>query len=55
MDNLFGTRPGEHDFVKRVIGMGGDHVVCCDARGPVTVNGKALSEKCYVYPRDSTR
>src|SRR3954447_24598351 len=22
--------PGEKDFIKRVIGVGGDHVVCCD-------------------------
>jgi signal peptidase I len=32
------------DLVKRVIGIGGDHVVCCDAQGRITVNGKALDE-----------
>ena len=26
--------PNEEDFIKRVIGVGGDHVVCCDAAGP---------------------
>ena len=26
--------PTEEDFIKRVIGVGGDHVVCCDAAGP---------------------
>jgi signal peptidase I len=36
-------------FVKRVIGLPGDHVACCDAKGQVTVNGKALSEN-YLYP-----
>jgi signal peptidase I len=38
-------------FVKRVIGLPGDHVACCDARGRVTVNGKPLDET-YVYPGD---
>lgn len=38
-------------FVKRVIGLPGDHVGCCDARGRVTVNGKALDET-YLYPGD---
>jgi signal peptidase I len=32
------------DLVKRVIGVGGDHVVCCNAAGKITVNGKALDE-----------
>jgi len=36
-------------FVKRVIGLPGDHVACCNAKGQVTVNGKALSEN-YLYP-----
>jgi signal peptidase I len=36
-------------FVKRVIGIGGDQVVCCDPRGRITVNGVALDEP-YVYP-----
>jgi signal peptidase I len=38
-------------FVKRVIGLPGDHVACCDARGRVTVNGKPLNET-YLYPGD---
>jgi signal peptidase I len=38
-------------FVKRVIGLPGDHVACCDARGQVTVNGRALNED-YLYPGD---
>ena len=38
-------------FVKRVIGLPGDHVACCNAKGQVTVNGKALSEN-YLYPGD---
>jgi signal peptidase I len=38
-------------FMKRVIGLPGDHVACCDARGQVTVDGKPLSEN-YLYPGD---
>ena len=38
-------------FVKRVIGLPGDRVACCDARGRVTVNGKPLDET-YLYPGD---
>jgi signal peptidase I len=36
--------PSETDFIKRVIGIGGDHVVCCDAKHRLTVNGKPLDE-----------
>jgi signal peptidase I len=50
---LFGTAPGVHDYIKRVIGIPGDHVACCDAHGRVTVNGVALNEKSYLYPGDS--
>lgn len=35
---------GEKDFIKRVIGVPGDHVVCCDAHGRITINGKTLNE-----------
>lgn len=40
---------GEQALVKRVIGVGGDHVTCCDASGRVSVNGAALDEP-YLYP-----
>jgi signal peptidase I len=40
----------EKDLIKRVIGVGGDHVKCCDAQGRVTVNGVPLSEADYLYP-----
>ncbi|MFI5619277.1 signal peptidase I [Streptomyces sp. NPDC051567] len=39
----------EQDLIKRVIGIGGDTVACCDTRGRVTVNGAPLDEP-YVYP-----
>ncbi|AEY91984.1 MULTISPECIES: signal peptidase I [Streptomyces] len=42
----------EKDLIKRVIGVGGDHVKCCDAQGRVTVNGVPLTEGDYLYPGD---
>jgi signal peptidase I len=50
ISSLFGTAPGVHDYIKRVIGIPGDHVACCDVRGRVTVNGIPLNEKSYLYP-----
>jgi len=43
--------PNEKDFIKRVIGVPGDHVVCCDKQGRITVNGVPLDED-YLYPGD---
>jgi signal peptidase I len=40
--------PAEVDFIKRVIAVGGDHVVCCDQQRRLLVNGKALNEP-YLY------
>jgi signal peptidase I len=45
---------GEQDFIKRVIGIPGDHVVCCNEQGQITVNGKALPEH-YLYPGSDNR
>ncbi|TWJ23511.1 signal peptidase I [Micromonospora endolithica] len=45
------SRPGEKDFIKRVIGLPGDRVKCCDAQGRVLVNGTPLDEPYVV--RDS--
>ena len=39
---------GEH-LIKRVIGAPGDHVVCCDAEGRVSVNGEPIDET-YIKP-----
>jgi signal peptidase I len=46
------SRPGEKDFIKRVIALPGDRVKCCDAQGRVLVNGTPLDESSYVI-RDS--
>ncbi|MFD0822183.1 signal peptidase I, partial [Micromonospora zhanjiangensis] len=42
------SRPGEKDFIKRVIGLPGDRVSCCDTKGRVTVNGRPLDET-YIF------
>ena len=42
---FLGVAPSERDFVKRVVGLPGDHVVCCDAQRRITVNGEALNER----------
>jgi signal peptidase I len=44
-------RPSETDYVKRVIGIGGNHVRCCDRRGRIEVNGDSLEEG-YVHDGD---
>ena len=36
-------------YIKRVIGLPGDHVACC-THGRVTVNGIPLDEKSYLFP-----
>ena len=38
------------DYVKRVIGLPGDRVSCCDPGGRITVNGIPLDEGPYLYP-----
>jgi len=51
--SMFGFgHPGDI-LIKRVIGLPGDHVACCDAQGLVTVNGVSLTEQSYLYPGDA--
>ena len=48
--SMFGFgHPGDI-LIKRVIGIPGDHVACCDAQGRVTVNGIPLTEQSYLFP-----
>jgi len=48
---LLPSDEGNH-LIKRVIGLPGDHVVCCDNLKRITVNGVALSEP-YLFPGDA--
>jgi len=41
--------PATQYLVKRTIGVGGDRVVCCDARGRLQVNGISIVEN-YLFP-----
>ena len=51
--SMFGFgHPGDI-LIKRVIGLPGDQVACCDAQGRVTVNGVPLTEQSYLYPGDT--
>lgn len=51
--SMFGFGHSGDILIKRVIGLPGDHVACCDAQGRVTVNGVPLSEQSYLYPGDA--
>ena len=41
---VVGLFPTGGHLIKRVIGVGGDKVVCCTVKGKLTVNGKVLDE-----------
>jgi len=36
-------------LVKRIIGLPGDHVVCCNAIGQITINGTPIDETSYIH------
>ncbi|WAX77706.1 signal peptidase I [Streptomyces sp. KMM 9044] len=44
---------GDADYIKRVAGVGGDHVVCCDMEGRIRVNGRAVDESGFLFPGES--
>ncbi|MFC4021298.1 signal peptidase I [Micromonospora sp. GCM10011542] len=46
--------PDGEDFIKRVIGVGGDHVVCCDAQDRLVINGRSLDEP-YIFSADGVQ
>jgi signal peptidase I len=50
VEGIFGISHDSSIYVKRVIGLPGDHVKCCDAQHRVTVNGVPLNEQSYLYP-----
>ena len=47
----FWPNEDEKDYIKRVIGTGGDTVQCCDAEGRVKVDGQPLNET-YLFQDD---
>jgi signal peptidase I len=48
-----GLYPAGGHLVKRVIGVAGDTIVCCDEEGRLSVNGQPLVEDDYVNNPDS--
>ncbi|MEV6510855.1 signal peptidase I [Streptomyces sp. NPDC051642] len=44
---------GDADYIKRVVGVGGDHVLCCDEKGRLQVNGRSVDETAFLYPGDA--
>lgn len=40
------------DLVKRVIALGGDRIMCCDAQGRIVLNGVSLNEDYIIGPTD---
>jgi signal peptidase I len=50
--SLIGLYPTGGHLVKRVIGVGGDHVVCCDSQGRIEINGEPIEE---TYLRDGIK
>jgi signal peptidase I len=45
--------PPDTVFVKRVVGIGGDQVKCCDLKGRISINGQAIDESSYLHPGDA--
>ena len=50
--SLIGLYPTGGHLVKRVIAVGGDHIMCCDQQGRIEINGEPLEE---TYLRDGIK
>lgn len=50
LTSLVGLSASDSDdhLIKRVIGLPGDHVTCCNALGQLTVNGTPIDETAYL-------
>src|SRR5690606_2536640 len=42
------TADAQNHLVKRLIGLPGDHVVCCNALDQITINGSPIDELSYL-------
>jgi signal peptidase I len=47
-----GLYPSGGHLVKRVVGVAGDTITCCDDQGRISVNGQPIDEKGYTLPGD---
>ncbi|MEV2276294.1 signal peptidase I [Nocardiopsis sp. NPDC049922] len=45
-----GAAPTGKEYIKRVIGLPGDVVECCDEQNRIMVNGVPLEEEAYLFP-----
>lgn len=52
LGHWLGLAGAEDTYIKRVIGLPGDHVVCCDDAGRITVNGQPVAEP-YLHEGDA--
>lgn len=52
LGHWLGLAGAENTYVKRVVGLPGDRVVCCDDTGRLTVNGEQVPEP-YLYDGDA--
>jgi len=50
LEGIVGITHDSNIYIKRVIGLPGDVVRCCNSKGQVTVNGVGLAETSYLYP-----
>ena len=51
---FIGFVPSGTDFIKRVVGLPGDVVTCCDAADHILVNGQPLDETAYTQGNNAT-
>ena len=55
LEGIVGISHDSNIYIKRVIGVPGDHVACCNAKGQITVNGVALTESSCTCTRANSR